>query len=278
MSRFRRLLPVSLAAAVLSACAGDDAVAPVDSPLLNADLAAAMADGVGEDVQTMRELSWGLRLGVMFLNPTFGPPRSGCPFDAGSGWHDCEPVELPNGLIIDREYAFYDAAGAAMEQFDPVQTASIRVRRTVAGEFERETERGSLSSVVHHARDFTVSGLQGEEQKRTWNGTGASQVNRTRISDQRGTRSYELASDVSVSDVEVPARNNPERDPWPLSGTITQHATGKVTQDGETRSFERTIMITFNGTQFASVTVTGPDGSETFEIDLANRRVHQHRP
>ena len=276
MSRVHRVLPLGLAA-VLGACAGDDSLGPSDSPTLNADIAAAMADGVGEDVQTMRELSVGLRFGVMFLTPDLAP-RVGCPYNAATGWHDCEPVELPNGLVIDRQYAFYNASGSPMETFDSDQTASIRGQRTVDGEVERETERGSLSAEIHHARDFTVSGLQGDEQKRIWNGTGSSEVSSTRISDEYGTRTYDLSAQVTVVDVEVPHSNNEDRDPWPLSGTITKQVSGSVTRDGETRTFERTVVITFNGTQTATATVTGPNGTETFEIDLANRKARHHRP
>ena len=276
MFRVHRLLPLGIAA-VLAACAGDDSLGPSDSPTLNADIAAAVADGVGEDVQTMRELNLGLRFGVMFLTPGL-VPRVGCPWNASTGWHDCEPVELPNGLVIDRQYAFYNASGSPMETFDSDQTASIRGQRTVDGEVERETERGSLSAEIHHARDFTVSGLQGDEQKRIWNGTGLSDVSSTRISDEYGTRTYELSAQVTVVNVEVPHSNNEDRDPWPLSGTITKQVSGSVTRDGETRTFERTVAITFNGTQTATATVTGPNGTETFEIDLANRKARHHRP
>ena len=276
MSRVHRLLPLGLAA-VLGACAEGDSLGPSDSPTLNADIAAAVADGVGEDVQTMRELNLGLRFGVLFLTPDAAPPGA-CPWNAATGWHDCEPIELPNGLVIDRQYAFYDASGSAMETFDPQQTASIRAQRTVDGEVERETERGSLSAEIHHARDFSVSGLQGDEQKRIWNGTGSSEVASTRISDEYGTRTYELSAQVTVVNVEVPHSNNTDRDPWPLSGTITKQVQGSVTKDGETRTFERTVVITFNGTQFATATVTGPGGSETFEIDLAQRKARHHRP
>ncbi|HEX9894723.1 MAG TPA: hypothetical protein VGA78_12415 [Gemmatimonadales bacterium] len=265
-------------AALLGACSEADPLDPSDSATLNADIAAAVADGVGEDVQTMRELSQGLRFGVMFLSSSAQSPPGGCPYDAASGWHDCEPVELPNGLTIDRQYAFYNAAGAPMENFDAEQTASIRAQRVVDGDIERETEHGSLAASVHHERDFTVSGLQGDEQKRTWNGTGSSDISRTRVSDEHGTRIYELSADVTVSNVEVPRHNNTDRDPWPLSGTITKQVEGSVTKDGETRSFERTVVITFNGTQFATATVTGADGTETFEIDLANRNAGRHRP
>lgn len=57
-------------------------------------------------------------------------------------------------------------------------------------------------------------------------------------------------------------------DAWPLSGTITRDVTINVVNgpDGDvTRS--RTVVITFNGTNLATMTV----GDETFEIDLSTR-------
>jgi hypothetical protein len=267
------LLILGACTVLLGACSDSDTVGPAEnSSTLNLDVAAAVADGVGEDVQTMRELNVGLRFGVMFLSglPDGRPNR--CPYDASTGWHDCEPVTLLNGLTVDRQYAFYSASGAPMENFDADQTASIRAQRTVDGDIERSTDHGSLTASVHHSRDFIVSGLQGDEQKRIWNGTGQSEISRDRVSDERGSRSYELSVDVAVVNVEVPHSNNDDKDPWPLSGTITKQVQGTVTVNGETRSFERTVVITFDGTQFATVTVTGPDGSETFQIDLANRR------
>jgi hypothetical protein len=57
-----------------------------------------------------------------------------------------------------------------------------------------------------------------------------------------------------------------EDNPYPLSGSITRDMTVLIIggkNDGETHS--RLAVITFNGTQFATVTVNG----ETYEIDLA---------
>lgn len=274
MRRLPQYLALGAALALLGACSGNDPLDPGtgSDALQNADIALAVTDGVGEDVQTMRELNLGIRTGIMFLGGVLDGLHP-CPYDAATGWHDCEPRTLPIGLVIDRQYAFHDAAGAPMEHYDAQQTASIRVIRTVDGEFSRQTPTGSVSGEVHHERDLTVSGLQGDEQRRTWDGDGSSEIERTRVVDGRGSRSYDLSTTVEIDEVVVPHANNQERDPWPLSGTITKHVVGTVTVNGETRSVERTVVITFNGTQFAAVAVTGPNGTDTFQIDLANRRL-----
>ena len=63
-------------------------------------------------------------------------------------------------------------------------------------------------------------------------------------------------------------------DAWPLSGTITRNVTINVTNGPEgdvTKT--RTVVIAFNGTYLATMTVYGEstvDG-ESFEIDLSTR-------
>jgi hypothetical protein len=264
------LLTLGAAATVALAACSSTPGEPVETlPALNADIANAVADGVGEDVQVMRDLNFGLRTGLRFMGaPSAGPARWGCSYDAATGWHICEASVLPLGLTILRQYAFYDAASAPMETFDANKTAAIRVKRQLEGSVSRDVEGGSMTAEVHHDRDLTVSGLQGDEQKRTWNGTGQSQIARTRISDANGTRSYDITASVTISDVIVPHRNNQDLDPWPLSGTITKHVTGTATVNGETRSIDRTVTITFDGTQFPTATVNG----ESFTLDLAARK------
>lgn len=57
-------------------------------------------------------------------------------------------------------------------------------------------------------------------------------------------------------------------DAWPLSGTITREVTIVIVNgpDGDVTK-SRTVVITFNGTNLATMTVDG----ETFEIDLSTR-------
>lgn len=268
-----RKIGVLTAVALSLAACGDGATDPTDAafPTINADVASAMADGVGEDVATMRELNFGLRTGGMFF-PIGHLPGAGCPWNSTTGWHECEARDA-GPLTIERRYAFYSAGGTAQETYDEIQTASIRVQRVVDGSFERDTDRGSISGSVHHDRDLTVSGLQGAEVERTWNGTGHTTIERTHVVDDLGTRSYEMSADIQVEDVVVPHPRNDDRDPWPTSGTITTHVTGSVTRGDETRTFERTVVITFDGTQFANAVMQGTGGSGEFTIDLANRRL-----
>jgi hypothetical protein len=270
MRRSTGFLTLSAAAIMALGACSDTPAGPTQTlPTLNADIANAVADGVGEDVQLMRDLNFGLRTGLLFMGaPAAAPNGPGCTYDAVTGWHVCEAKVLPVGLTILRQYAFYDASGAAMEKFDPAQTAAIRVKRQLDGSVSREVEGGSMTAEVHHARDMAVSGLQGDEQKRTWDGTGQSQIARTRISDASGTRSYEIKAGVTIASVVVPHRNNQDLDPWPLSGTITKHVTGTATVNGETRSIDRTVVIRFDGTQFPTATVNG----EPFTLDLAARK------
>lgn len=75
----------------------------------------------------------------------------------------------------------------------------------------------------------------------------------------------DLAHSMTISSVVVPMPRTATS--WPLSGSITQTMTAAITggpQDGETRT--RTVTITFDGTQYASVN----DGTTTTTIDLAN--------
>jgi hypothetical protein len=160
-----------------------------------------------------------------------------------------------------------------MAAYDAIQTASVRITATVKGSVSRETGAGSWSAEVDRSRTMTASGLQGDEQQRTWDGTGASAVKRTVVREQT-SRSYEISGALKVSGVEVPRRNNESRDGWPLAGTIERTLTVNTTdRDGKAISFTRRIVVSFNGTQFASATITRRDGTtETFEIDLVTRR------
>jgi hypothetical protein len=233
----------------------------------------AVADAVGEDVQTMRELGPRLSLGFLFLPLGHAVPPRDCPYDPASGRRICPDVTLPGGVVISRSYAFYDANGQPMESYHGENTASINLFRSIEGSISRDFDRGSISGSVSHTRNLTVSGLLGQETERTWNGEGSSSNRRTMVLDGRGSRSYELDSDVTITNVVVPVRGG-DRDPWPLSGTVRIEVEGSVTRGDATRSFERTVVVTFNGTQFAQATVNG----ETFTIDLAARHARPGRP
>jgi hypothetical protein len=140
-----------------------------------------------------------------------------------------------------------------------VTTASINVVIDVSGEVVRD----NWTATVERHRDMTVSGLEGDETTRIWNGSGNGSVQGTH-SDSLGTRSYDMSSTSAIVDV---VRGLPrEENPYPLSGTITRNISVTIIggPDGDVTR-QRTVSITFNGTQFATLTVNG----ETFEVDLA---------
>jgi hypothetical protein len=122
------------------------------------------------------------------------------------------------------------------------------------------------ADTVNRDRNLTVSGLAGAETSRTWNGTGTRNDHGSR-QETTVTRSYSTNDNVTVSSVVVnlPRSSNP----WPVSGTITRLVSGtaSVTRLGVTKSFSvnRTVTITFNGTQQAAVTVNG----NSYTLDLS---------
>ena len=80
-------------------------------------------------------------------------------------------------------------------------------------------------------------------------------------------RNYHTTDAVTVSNVVVnlPRSSNP----WPMSGSITRQISGtaSISRSGVSKSFEvtRTVTITFNGTQYATVTV----GGDSYTLDLS---------
>lgn len=269
MKRSSGVLTLAILAALAGCSAGGSPAEPASNqlnPQVNADLIAVAADGVVEEVEIMRAPGFDWRLGFFGgpgAEPEFGPcnlAQKTCSFTR-------------EGLTISRTLTYYDASGKEMAAYDAAQTASVKVVLAVKGSVSRETGMGSWSAEVDRSRTMTASGLQGDEQKRTWNGTGAFTVKRTVVREQT-SRSYEITGALKVTGVEVPRRNNESKDGWPLAGTIERTMTVNTTdRDGQPVSFTRKIVVSFDGTQFAAATITRRDGStETFQIDLAARR------
>lgn len=247
----RTLSAAALAALALAACG--DSTAPQltdDSPLLTADVALVAAEAAGHDVEMMFGPSGDVGMGFP-LGPQAAPGR-GFACQGGSRM----------GVTLTVTCTFRDAAGNTQTAFDSLTTASVNVKSTLSGSIARE----SWSATVNRTRDMTVSGLAGVETQRTFNGTGSDSETRSRVSEGGATRSYDMTGSVQVRSVVVPVGGTNR---WPLSGSITRQTTVKFTggdRDGQTAT--RSSTITFNGTQFATLTV----GDKTFEVDLAKRK------
>lgn len=233
-----RLTPLALAA-LLGTAACDESPNEASAVDLSLDAVAQVAaDGAIADLSYM---------------------AASVPGDAGAG--------SPGGPGGDRgmpprDATFFDADGNEMDRYDAELTAAISWSHERSVEFTRGQTSGSST----RTRSMTVTGLLGEETERTHNGTGTEATSRVRVSDENGTRSYTMQSTTVTGDV-VRAVDR-EAQPWPLSGTITRATSVQVVNgpNGDANR-SRTSVLTFNGTQYATMVVDG----ETFEVDLAAR-------
>ena len=193
-------------------------------------------------------------------------------FSNAMGGVSAAPGETPSPGPLGpvREVTYYDADGNEQDTYDGLTTASVHILSEISG----ERARGNWSSSVSRTREVTITGLEDTEVIRTANGTGSSTRSRSYHSDEKGDRSYEMSGTSVITDVVRPVpQDNPfvprEADLYPASGTITRDVT-VVIINGRNGDETRTkhVVITFNGTQFVTMTVDG----ELIEVDLSARR------
>lgn len=250
--RIRRL--VSMGVIALSACDSSDTSGPEHSAdsllesLVTLDVASVAGDAFIEDVADLW-LDFDVGLGDQFEA------------SANQVSHESSHVRTVTKT-------FYDAEGNEQEAYDKVTTASVHVVSEVSRDRSRENESGtkSFSSSTLRTRDKTITGLEGDETTRTANGTGTQSKSRSRHSDEKGDRNYDMTGTTVISDVVhgIPKWKNP----YPLSGTITRDITAVIVNGrngNETRT--KHVAITFDGTHLAHFTVNG----ELFEVDLSIR-------
>jgi hypothetical protein len=187
---------------------------------------------------------------------------SGCTLNTVTDVFTCAPT-TNDGITLIRSFEFFDASGEPMTQFNDSTTASANVSTTEAGVRPSATGADTISG----SRNMSATGLLGTNTTRTWNGTG-SHTDGGYYTDSAATRTYDLsyASTFTNIVVTLPRSSNP----WPTSGTITRQVNGTATviKGSKTKSItiSRSVTITFNGSEVASMTV----GSTQYLLDLAS--------
>jgi len=248
-------LAVVPALLALAACGTDTGAPNTDDQQINLDVAHYAADATTDDIVLMTTEA------DVTMQPGF-QNNNGC---ARQGLFRirCARKRFHDNVDFTREVTFYDENGDEQEFFDSDSTESINI----VASFDGSRSRQNLSVTVDRDRDMTVSGLLGTETTRIWNGTGSASANRTRTSDENGDRTYDMSSNSTVEDVVIAV---PRAGTWPLSGTITREITVEVVRGLEDmRTRTRTVVIDFDGTQFATITING----DVFEFDLETRTV-----
>ncbi len=229
-----------------------------------AQLAATGVSGVADEQATvMGQPCGGPPPGGVPFPP--GIPR-GCDWDAATSAFACGPFTDDHGITSTRTYAFFDASGTAQQAYDAAATASIRFTHAASGS---NTDRG-MTHTMQNSRTLTESGMAGAETARTWNGTGSATLHDEGTFRDGASGTVDVTMSETVSDVVVPEPRTATS--WPLSGSITRHVV-RVSTVSTIPNEDVTSVLTFNGTQFATLTI----GGESQTIDLA-RPPHRRGP
>ena len=230
----------------------NDPADAIQDAQLNLDVARYAADQATDDIAMMTYETAGV-----FGGPMAGPP--------GGGMHG---FGFDGSLSVTRTVTFYDGDGNDMGHYEADTTAVINFYFLLEGERTRTSPRGTMTMEVYRERDMTVSGLEDEETTRQWDGFGESSKERTVVSDQHGDRNYEMSSEATITAVVIPVPRTD--DSWPLDGgTIERIVHAEFVKDGETRTRDRTVLITFNGTQFVPIEINGV----VYTFDLATKKI-----
>jgi hypothetical protein len=230
---------------VISACSDTTGLDALDEALV-LDMALVAADATLEDLAMWTQpMDFG---GAPALSAAAAPGRPG-----GLGG-------ISGEFSGTRSVTFFDAAGVEQGSYDDQTTASIRIVNDISGEVSRD----DWTATIERMRDMTVTGLEGDESERIWNGSGTEEVSRSRVVDE-SERSHTSDGTFAYTDVVVPAPGSESR--RPTSGTISRSMTVTVTRDGESRTRSVEILITFNGGDVATILINGQE----MEIDLGAR-------
>ena len=261
-----RLMALALAAG-LAACA--DSTAPgngVTDAQLTLDAAGDAGDATVLDLSQM--IGSEAQAGVAPASAAslgFSSQTAACTYSAGVGRFLCPAITTPEGLTLERSYAVY-AGGAAQSSYSASATDSINFQTFLSGSLVRDVR----SAWLNHARTMTVSGLAGAETQLIWNGTGvrsdSSRVTENSVARRSKFQSVDVISNVVFN---LPRSANP----YPQSGSITHDIAVTSTVDRPsghyTRTANRHVVVTFNGTSTAAMTI----GTRSCTVDLVTRNV-----
>lgn len=237
-------------AALFAVACSDDPAGPDDSisESMRADAAESAGALVASDVEAMTSTS--SNANALF---TFGGDldTDGC--TGTLGVYVClNSIGAVNG---EARLTFRDAGGTAQYNFDATTTASAAIDLDSDGTMSH----AGFSIDFDSERDLQVSGMAGNEQQRTWAGTGTVTVSNSLHDAQRA---YSYTATTVYTDVVVPVAGSTS---WPQSGKATTTMNLEATSgsdDGETATI--TAVVTFNGTADVPIRI----GETTYQLNL----------
>ena len=238
----------------VAACSSDVFAPPtLDDAQITADVAATSGDAIASQVAGFSDNvaaagsftrvlpGYNVTIG-QGTQPSFAGISASCTY--ASGRYSCSAT-TERGLTVTRSFAFYDAQGHAVQNFDPAVVESANFQATVDGTFNSGLV---WNASVHRTADLTVSGLISHAPQRTWNGTGTGddQIQHVGLD---GVRTLAGTSNLTVTNVVMPGKDAVSQ--VPLSGSIAlavQYTASLVGAGGSaSKEVSTTVSVTFDG-------------------------------
>lgn len=193
-----------------------------------------------------------------------GSPTETCAFAAATGLVTC--TDTHHGLSVTKTLAFTTAAGVAQSAPDSL-TDKVVSHVQVSG---TTTRRDSVTAVVQHTSDRTVTGLAKGSTQRTVNGTSAGTENLSGTSDKGQFTATRVVGDTTKALVIPVADGRPS---YPTSGTVIRSMQATVTYSGQAPvASSRREVITYDGSATAKVVITQDGTTRTCSLPLPHGR------
>ena len=252
--------PVVAALAWLAACEGTSPTLLSDEELTQ-DVAVSAGDAIASTVKLMAE----------------NEGAAGVP---GAAISSNEAYAITSDLDISRTRTCFNAQGVEVAGCSPMSSVrKIATHVTVDGSRSgsHETRRGTTatwSGEVHRVADDTLTrNFNGaQEVSRTHQGVGtADDITTYTEADLSRVATEEATDSVKALTWNLPRSSNP----WPASGSVKRVVSVNITitkgSESQTRSFSRTIQVTFPADNQGNVTLTIND--KTCQLNLVTHAV-----
>ncbi len=194
-------------------------------------------------------------------------PSTACSGPDASGFYTCTKTQ-ENDFSVTRSYRYWSGGSFALK-YSEATTDSVNHRWTLTGSHVvTDTANGGTTRTVKASRadTSTMQVVRGTTPQHVWSGVGV-RTDTSTVADKNGTRSYVVVAFDTAKGVAYaqPRKSNP----WPLAGSVTHNLRTVYTgAKGATTTTTRRAVVTFNGTQTATITV----GGLTCSLDL---KTHQ---
>ena len=272
--------------AALAACNSDKAVSADTSPL---SVAAVQADVQNVSAATASDAVAAIGSGLASAGVSYAQAPAGsmglmtasqaavnCTFSVGTGFYTCTG-QGERGLSVVRKFKIF-MNGAPVPGTSGLIDSTLAIWQTTGRDTVSEEGRTRIRIVNRADTNMSVitrdTAAPRLPTRFTNNGHGT-QNDTVTFSDSNGVKKYAVSNDVVVSNL---VRKAPEQlNPFPFSGTVTVTLNGTmsfVPSPGSrftalSRSVAGIAVVTFNGTQNASLVV----GGKTCTLNLVTRKV-----